>query len=671
MSTNFIESETPPTEEKKERQNIKDIYIGVFFDGTSNNMHFESSNHRGGQIFSFANIGLSPKNENAFSTLNNLLQGLGRNPKSKKKINEYDTEEQKEIDQLTAVRNDFKVILRSKPSKSNELCDTKLSNVAFLTSLYQGTPSKNRGNSRVYNIYIEGSGAKVFNDTFSLNRNGETDGLAFGVGKTGVVAYVAKSLRLVTNYLDSLALENKQDINIHFDVFGFSRGSTCARLFAYLVARGKEAPPLPREAEFQAYLGRQLFTSKVSFLEDYNEAKVKVDFLGIYDTVASIGFLTLNEKDEFHNAFVPLTGTNTIVNALYYLNIADAEKKGNYHRDNVKNYGLYSPSLKRVENTLHIGALDEFRENFALTDIGLDVPEGAVEILMPGGHSDIGGGHLEGDVNHVTLFQTKGKSKDAQQSDGSSICVRLPWDTGSPKVSPVGEASLRNLGWIWDKEQENKVLKNMNQSHEYKSEGEHYIDFWSNPRYGYKYSNIPLHMMMIWAHEQTGRNMFVFDEKENKKIHPRMGIPEPLDNYYNSVIANLHACEKCHRYSFQPGDYNSQYYRWLRSEYLHFTASDLWNFTQSHASKEDKKEDLPKNLDEWDTHYYTPRTEKERNKEERLKKTNKGNILGANAPYRKDHVIRRLVYDGGENGDNRMYTYDDLTNTRRVNIDCK
>ena len=196
--------------------------------------------------------------------------------------------------------------------------------------------------------------------------------MAFGLGKTGVVALVSRAIRLVTNYLLSLNLD-KQNINIHFDVFGFSRGATCARLFSYLVARGKDEV-LPREKEFRNYLPSNYFVGlqeekhdwdwyknknwreknisskddRLKFLEDYNPQNVNVAFLGIYDTVASIGFLKLDNKDEYHKSFKKnddkdsASSKDGYVNYIYpVLATTNEDYRNNFHCDNVTNYGLY------------------------------------------------------------------------------------------------------------------------------------------------------------------------------------------------------------------------------------------------------------------------------------------------------------------------------------------
>ena len=88
---------------------------------------------------------------------------------------------------------------------------------------------------------------------------------------------------------------------------------------------------------------------------------------------------------------------------------------------------MYCTSSKYTENhedkiksIFHICAMDEYRENFALTNVGKEVGANALEIYIPGCHSDIGGGYYDGDEEQEILLRKsvqKGEAKDSDDWD--------------------------------------------------------------------------------------------------------------------------------------------------------------------------------------------------------------------------------------------------------------
>lgn len=626
-------------------QKITDVYIGVFFDGTSNNMRYISKTaiNKGDKEVVSLEIVLQ-KLQNEKNKFNNselefsyLFDNIPEIPSKADKIKEDDVLFQI-AEEYVAVSDSYKLSeeIRKKSTDKDlkKMHYSKYSNIAFLTSLYKGTNKKE--NCKVYNVYIEGSGATEFNKV----KGGDSNilGLAFGLGETGVVALVSRAVKLITNYLSSLNLD-KKNVKIHFDVFGFSRGATCARLLSYLVARD-EKDILKREKEFQVYLKSEYFdNNRLKFLNEYTPEHVKVDFLGIYDTVASIGFLKLDKINEYHTSFIDIENKDEKQNHKGYVNkvynlVADysEEYRNNFHCDNVSNYGLFSPQLSRVLNTFHIGALDEYRENFAFTDCGETVPKQCIEVFIPGSHSDIGGGHLSTDINHVTLFVKKEipkfsktneykyenlidkHSKDITELEPQSEII-TSLKNNDNNCSVISTNTLHNLGWIhsvYDNKPKDLIFLSKE-----KKEQIYGVDFWSNPKIGYMYSNITLHMMIKYSEELTDRDMFDMDFK---LPHPRIKIPFSLEKKYAKSILDL-PLSKGNRYCILPkGGYASNNYAKLRRDYLHFTSTDLWNI------------DIGEN---WD-------------------KNNWGNVLDANAPYRKYYKksnkdffkICRIAYHG-------------------------
>ncbi|MCC8039305.1 MAG: DUF2235 domain-containing protein [Bacteroidales bacterium] len=258
----------------------------------------------------------------------------------------------------------------------------------------------------------------------------------------GVTALVGKAVNFIYEHLVSLSSQINEDTNFHFYVFGFSRGSTCARLFTQLTAR-ESSTHLPCEKEFsQSYnqarmlvdngrlpfMERNFLTQNGSGTGIIDRAKVKVEFLGIYDTVASIGFLQqkdgwvnslkdvledddklkklkeLSEQLQSYNfLYEHLDWIKTQYDFIKNLQMVPDECKDVYHFRNAYEYGLYIPQTKNMGYVIHICAADEFRENFALVNIGRSIENGK-EIIIPGCHSDVGGSYIDGVNRERVLY---------------------------------------------------------------------------------------------------------------------------------------------------------------------------------------------------------------------------------------------------------------------------
>jgi hypothetical protein len=179
-----------------------------------------------------------------------------------------------------------------------------------------------------YSIYVEGIG--------TTNRISDTTyGLAYGLGDTGVVAKVRSGVNHLLRSIRELGIARGVTIErIHLDAFGFSRGSAAARYFVHYVLH--ENPLKPRiEAG-----GHPVET-------------LQINFLGLFDTVASYGSDHTNDTSDLH---------------------LDA--------------------IRSALKVVHLAAAEEHRENFPLTNIDSAINAGiGIEIHLPGVHSDIGGGY--------------------------------------------------------------------------------------------------------------------------------------------------------------------------------------------------------------------------------------------------------------------------------------
>jgi len=154
---------------------------------------------------------------------------------------------------------------------------------------------------------------------------------------------------------------------IYISIFGFSRGATMARAYTNWL-------------HALCLLDAQLCGAKRMSLGGF---PVVFDFLGIFDTVASVGVGNTVSGRNGHGAW------------------ADAEDS------------LRIPSGM---NCLHLVAAHELRRSFPLDSISVNgtVPAGCKEIVVPGVHSDIGGGYCP---------REQGRGSDP---NGADMLSRIP-----------------------------------------------------------------------------------------------------------------------------------------------------------------------------------------------------------------------------------------------------
>jgi len=171
-------------------------------------------------------------------------------------------------------------------------------NVVILESLYDASLAHFESDGDIirkyYSIYVEGSGSdmKFYPPVFGhmhLMGSG-VFGLGKGTGDSGAVAKVMKMSKQVQTILSGFSDCKK----IYFDIFGFSRGATEARMFNYLLNPKKDAEigDKLKKVNKNRINDYKLFTGDENeYLKNSNILEKKVRFLGIYDTVSSIGVI--------------------------------------------------------------------------------------------------------------------------------------------------------------------------------------------------------------------------------------------------------------------------------------------------------------------------------------------------------------------------------------------
>ena len=644
---------------------VKNVRIGVFFDGTNNNAVqraiFES--YKKQKKIESLSSDAKEKYERAIKLKKELLDlQIQEMLASVVDSSNYATSTINQSE-LSSIR--YKIKEREKElEKTNfqPLFDTEYmhankskgySNVSILYSLLQHNMDTQE--NVYHNIYIEGAGACDITELLPSNANG----LGFGLGKTGVTALVSKALKEITDWLQSMKNHFDENTKYHFYIFGFSRGSTCARLFAELTTRDPDKK-LKREDEFAQETSRVshlMKGSRIPFMEEaylggnpkIKRDNVTVDFLGIYDTVASIGFL--KQKDGWTNSL------SWAYRAAWWNNY-----NGNFHYMNVHDYGLYSPHNQRVKYTCHICAGDEFRENFALVNLGKKIPKNSMEIIIPGCHSDIGGGYVDGVEMDIVLykfiprkFERFLKSNKMTEIIGTpylrfvkeraKMFVEKPSNLEEGKKEELSPDTLAKLGWV-GKEYEKDTKDTLpERSHDDEVCTKRVAD-WPNEikfkRYAMRgYSNIPLQMMIKCVEKCGITNLFKL------KTYP-YEIPIPLKSLGTNLKNAIEKPSGQRLWMIPGGSYSSEEYRKLRLNFLHFTAScEMFHF-RTRVDKNKRTNNISKEAIE--------------GREAGIAEWNKANI-GNNCNYDNEANICRIMYDGdealkGDHKNNVHYMYD-------------
>lgn len=207
-------------------------------------------------------------------------------------------------------------------------------------------------------IYIEGVGTST-SDYNVYKEDSTVRGKGLNAGPTNIENKTKNALKEIVGFLENFKIEPLEYIaDISIDVFGFSRGAATARYFLSIWNLISEN--IGKSSLNNLYLrvdgvNAQTVFKLSKFFMTENNAKLKVGFVGLYDTVVS---------------------------------------DGAYHGDDAT---AMKQKIKNAEKVFHIIAADEYRWNFQLTSI-LSKNElsclSTEEISLPGSHSDVGGGYL-------------------------------------------------------------------------------------------------------------------------------------------------------------------------------------------------------------------------------------------------------------------------------------
>lgn len=238
----------------------------------------------------------------------------------------------------------IKSVASSQASFANDESNVaRMSDKLIASGSYQG-----KAYDEVVPVYVEGIGTTTLDED-------STYGGATGKGSTGILAKVEAG---VTKALERLRRRPKAITFefIHFDTFGFSRGAAAARNAVHRILNGRII------AAGDAYI--ELPGIRKGMTDSgFKVSDLKIRFVGLYDTVASLGVI---------------------------------------HRFNTSELKL--DSVSAADQVIHLAAADEHRANFRLTDTTSKKGGNSFELFLPGGHSDIGGGYNDNATANFVLW---------------------------------------------------------------------------------------------------------------------------------------------------------------------------------------------------------------------------------------------------------------------------
>lgn len=271
----------------------------------------------------------------------------------------------------------------------------KHSNVAKLFRVHKPTDQVNG----VYSFYLQGVGtyfSEIGDD------GGDLTGLSFGRKGSDRLAYALK--KFDESIKRHLALANSPSniiSEINISVFGFSRGAALARAFVNL------------------FLKERCVQSGSKWVLKTGSWPLRVRFLGLFDTVASVGLpMSSNTTSMVGTVFSSLqyivndrlySFIRTRPSSLAFANngVAGADPApGKY--DGHSDWGDMLNIDPMVEEVRHFIAAHEIRNSFPVDSVSclkknrVSKPGHFYETVYPGVHSDVGGSYAPGEGARAT-----------------------------------------------------------------------------------------------------------------------------------------------------------------------------------------------------------------------------------------------------------------------------
>ena len=377
-------------------------------------------------------------------------------------------------------------------------------------------------NATTAKVYVEGIGTETLADEDGKVEHYESDsafwGPGLGKGVTGIKARVKRAVELTVGEILKKVKPGDEVIGtLILDVFGFSRGAASARYFAHEITKPSSRGLTSTQTPTNGLLGEMLTEKEITF------DQLVIRFAGLFDTVAHYGVTQRNDIDQ-----------------------------------------LDLNAITKAKHILHITGSDEHRANFNLSRIQKSVNH--IELNLPGVHSDIGDGYVEG--------RPEGISRDKrmpQDPDGEHILDEDIQSTDRSRRLEAFRNRLIEQGWytgdqlIINKFKVQPIAPGGSVNSFRLSSYRPYI---SN-----QYSLIPLHMMASYAvSKEIPLDLHKLKAAKDFKSN---AIPDNVPFLEKIAIKLEQYASQIYSSPLQTFKYELELEeeKWLRNNYLHYNAT--------------------------------------------------------------------------------------------------
>jgi hypothetical protein len=326
--------------------------------------------------------------------------------------------------------------------------------------LWEGYANKTGKQER---IYIEGAGTEDHKDD-------DKGSIATGAFFSSIKAKAYKACNQIFDKIGPYANKKPHYIDtLTIDVFGFSRGSATARYFTHFITCTDAKEEISKYYENHAtpaeiihlfdkvkksYNDNFAFMNdeKLSFIEKTNTvphatSAVARDVISLLPVVAEA--IRRAYSDETHLYFqqrLKIKGIQVNNIAIRFVGLFDSVSSyGLFFDNDVDDLGL--TAINKARKVVHFSAADEYRKNFALTNIVSTGFKG-VALSLPGVHSDVGGSYNKIEYEKTAFYIMAMSYFNKLQTTVAHNTFKFLEDFAEPSEITEFKEKLISEGWL-------------------------------------------------------------------------------------------------------------------------------------------------------------------------------------------------------------------------------
>lgn len=268
-------------------------------------------------------------------------------------------------------------------------------------------------------IYIEGAGTE---DSLPDDKASVATGAFF----SSIKAKAQKACRIIFDKLKIYTgYDNSYIETLTIDVFGFSRGSATARYFTHFitntdtkkeVSKYYENHAIPNEVLSLFDRAKKSYADNFAFMDNGNLSfmeKTKTvphatnavahDLIELLPELVEVIQQAYTEETQYYfQKQLKLKGIQVNNIAIRFVGLYDSVSSyGLFFDNDVDDLGL--TAINKARKVVHFSAADEYRKNFALTNI-ISTGFKGVALSLPGVHSDVGGSYKKVEYEKTAFY---------------------------------------------------------------------------------------------------------------------------------------------------------------------------------------------------------------------------------------------------------------------------